>query len=156
MCERFYDLSKAWPVCGLYMATFADELQQTLVQTVVGAQLLAAFDFGPNLWRIEAVEGHFPLEGLPKESAESEDVDLLRVSPLLKELGSHVARRAGVLHRAGAEIGLNQAQMSASQIGVALTMKRASPKSHTLTLKLASMSTLWLLMSRCTMPRLCM
>lgn len=80
------------------MTTVRNELQQTLVKTVVGAQLFSALDLRLDFSWLKPVEGNLSLKRLPEERAECEHVDFLIVAALLKELGRHVTRSACELH----------------------------------------------------------
>ena len=153
MLQRLYDLTKGRPTRGLHAPALVNQLQKPLIVSVVDAKGLSALDLGPDLTRLESIEGNAALERLPEQRAKGKHVDLLVVLPLLEQFGRHVARRARKLHRSRPQVRLEHhaaskqyqfahAMMTMIMICAVLTMKRARPKSQTFTLKLASMSTL--------------
>ena len=139
MCENLHDLSEVRSCAGLQISTVGDELEEAVVKSVVGSELLSSLNLGSDLAWLKSIEGYLALDCLPQKSAKGKHINFLVVGSLLEQLWCHVARRSRILHRSRSQVSLHKngllvrLMMTLCLLGV-LTIKRARPKSQTFTL----------------------
>jgi len=99
LLESLHDLSKVGSGSGLQISTIANELRETIVQSVVGPELLSRLNLGPDFAWLKSIEGYHALERLPQERTEGKHINLFVVGTFLEKFRGHVAWRTCKLHR---------------------------------------------------------
>mmetsp|Transcript_46205 Transcript_46205/g.148352 ORF Transcript_46205/g.148352 Transcript_46205/m.148352 type:complete len:258 (-) Transcript_46205:1135-1908(-) len=102
--ERGEDCGHRRPCVSVQGPAVLDEALQLEARSAGHGQHLPGHDAISDVGGVHVRPRNIPGGDLPQQRAEGEDVDILRVLLVPEDLGRHVVRRPGELHRAGHEL----------------------------------------------------
>lgn len=89
--EDLYDFQEVWSVCRVEGSAILDQLSYSRICIVGYLEALAFFNFIPDITHIQAIEGHFTSNQLPKKGSISIGIYFLIIESFLEKLGCHVS-----------------------------------------------------------------